>query len=211
MSSFIDALNWRYAAKKLNGQAVSQDKVDQILEAARLAPTSSGLQPFQVIVVTNPELKAQIMPVASGQTQIVDCSHLLIFAAWDNYTAERIRSVFAHTNAERGVPADTIGDYEKFLTATYIPREAHVNFEHAARQAYISFGMAIAQAALLEVDATPMEGFNAEELDKLLGLGEKGLKSVTLLPLGYRDAANDWLLNMKKVRRSADDFFIHLD
>ena len=209
MTTFPNALNWRYATKKMNGEKVSQDKVDQILEAAHLAPTSSGLQPFRVIVVTNPALKAQIQPIAFGQSQIVDSSHLLIFAAWDNYTEERIRSVFSHANQERGLPDETPGDYEIMLTSTYTVRTPEENFQHAARQAYIGFGMAIAQAALLEVDATPMEGFNGPELDKLLGLDAKGLRSVTLLPLGYRDPEADWLVKLKKVRTPMEDFVIH--
>lgn len=209
MTTFSNALNWRYATKKMNGEKVSQDKVDQILEAAHLAPTSSGLQPFRVIVVTNPALKAQIQPIAFGQPQIVDSSHLLIFAAWDNYTEERIRGVFSHANQERGLPDETPGDYEIMLTSTYTVRTPEENFQHAARQAYIGFGMAIAQAALLEVDATPMEGFNGPELDKLLGLEAKGLRSVTLLPLGYRDPEGDWLVNLKKVRTPMEDFVIH--
>lgn len=206
--SLIDALNWRYATKKMNGQPVPEDKVEQILEAARLAPTSSGLQPFKVIVVTNPELKQTLLPHSYGQSQIVDSSHVLVFAAWDNYTEERINSVFERTNAERGVPASATADYQERLISMYVPREAHVNFEHAARQAYIAFGMAIAEAALLKVDATPMEGFDNAKYDEILGLEAHGLKSVTVLPLGYRDEEGDWLVNLKKVRQSPSSFVI---
>jgi nitroreductase/dihydropteridine reductase len=203
-----DALNWRYATKKMNGKVVPQEKVEQILEAARLAPTSSGLQPYQVIVVTNPELKQTLLPYANNQSQVVDSSHLLIFAAWDNYTEERIRKTFTYLNTTRGLPADTTAAYEQFLIDLYVPRTAEENFQHAARQAYIGFAMAIAQAALLQVDASPMEGFNGPEVDKVLNLAEHGLKSVTFLPLGYRDEAGDWLVNLKKVRRPAEEFFI---
>ncbi len=206
--SLIDALKWRYATKKMNGEKVPQAKVDQILEAARLAPTSSGLQPFKVIVVTNHELKAKIQTVAFGQAQIVDSSHLLIFAAWDNYTEENIRSVFSRTNQERGLADETPSDYEIQLTANYTGRTEEVNFNHAAKQAYIGFGMAIAEAALLKVDATPMEGFNPAQLDELLGLKQRGLRSVTLLPLGYRSESEDWLVNLKKVRTPAAEFVI---
>ena len=205
---FQEALHWRYATKKMNGAPVPQEKVDQILEAARLAPTSSGLQPFRVIVVTDPELKAKIQPIAFGQTQMTDCSHLLIFAAWDNYTEERIRDVFSNTNHERGLPDETPSDYEIQLTANYTSKTKEENFQHAAKQAYIGLGMALAQAALLEVDSTPMEGFNPAELDALLGLNDRGLRSVTLLPLGYRDSNGDWLVNLKKVRTPSDKFII---
>ena len=196
----LEALNWRYATKKMNGQPVPQEKIDQILDAAQLAPTSSGLQPFKIIVITNPELKAKIQPIAFGQSQIVDSSHLLVFAAWDNYTPERIDHVFAHTAAERGIPVSTFDDYVNRLKSQYLNRSAEQNFEHAARQAYISFGLAIAAAAELQVDATPMEGFDNAALDELLDLPQQGLKSVTLLPLGYRDIENDWLVKQKKVR-----------
>jgi len=206
--SLLDALNWRYATKKMNGEPVPQEKVDQIIHAAHLAPTSSGLQPFRIIVVTNPALKEKILPIAFGKAQITAASHLLIFAAWDNYTEERIRGVFSHAAKERGQPDETPSDYEIQLTGNYTSKTVDVNFNHAARQAYIGFGMAIAEAALLKVDATPMEGFNPDELDALLGLRERGLRSVTLLPLGYRADSGDWLVNLKKVRTPAAEFVI---
>jgi len=206
--SLLDALKWRYATKKMNGEPVPQEKVDQIIQAAHLAPTSSGLQPFRVIVVTNPALKEKILPIAFGQAQITAASHLLIFAAWDNYTEERIRSVFSHAAKERGLPDEAPSDYEIQLTGNYTSKTIDVNFNHAVRQAYIGLGMAIAEAALLKVDATPMEGFNPDELDALLGLRERGLRSVTLLPLGYRADSGDWLVNLKKVRTPAAEFVI---
>lgn len=206
----INALKWRYATKKMNGQAVPQDKVNAILEAAHLAPTSSGLQPFEIIVVTNADLKAKIKPIAFDQTQITDCSHLLIFAAWDNYTPERINEVFSRTVAERGVPLDSMDDYKNRLISRFSSRSAEQNFAHAARQAYIGFGVALAAAAELKVDATPMEGFDNAALDELLNLKAKGLRSVTLMPLGYRDAENDWLVNLKKVRTPKARFITEL-
>lgn len=206
--SVIEGLKWRYATKKMNGEAVSQDKVDQIIAAAHLAPTSSGLQPFRVIVVTNTELKEKIKAVAFGQSQITDCSHLLIFAAWDNYTEERIKAVFARMNAERNMPESATADYMNNLIAAYTSKTEEENFNHAAKQSYIGFGVALTEAALLQVDATPMEGFNPAELDELLGLRAQGLRSTTMLPLGYRDAAGDWLVNLKKVRTPLEDFVI---
>jgi len=206
--SLLEALNWRYAVKKMNGQPVEQGKVDQIIEAAHLAPTSSGLQPFKVIVVTNQELKEKIAPIAFNQSQIIDSSHLLIFAAFENYTEEGIDATFSYMNAQRGLPDSATDAYKAQLKGMILSRTADENFNHAARQAYIGFGAAIAQAALLKVDATPMEGFNGPALDELLGLDKQGLKSVTLLPLGHRDEANDWLVNLKKVRKPLNEFLI---
>ena len=176
-----------------------------------LAPTSSGLQPFRIIEITNQDLKQKIKSIAFNQEQITDSSHLLVFAAWDNYTEERINTVFSHTASERGVSEDNLADYKNRLISSYTPRDRRDNFEHTARQAYIGFGTAIAAAAELRVDATPMEGFEAADLDTLLGLPEKGLKSVTILALGYRDEANDWLVGMKKVRTPKDEFLIRLN
>lgn len=99
----LDKLNWRYATKKMDpSKKVPQEKVDRIIEAARLAPTSSGLQPFEVILITNQELKEKIRAVAWNQSQVTDCSHLLVFAAWDNYTEERINKAFDLVNEARG-------------------------------------------------------------------------------------------------------------
>ena len=206
--STIAALNWRYAVKKMNGQPVEQEKVDKIIAAAHLAPTSSGLQPFRVIVITNQELKEKIAPIAYNQSQVIDSSHLLVFAAQEKYTDEGIDKVFDRMNTERGLPLDTTDAYKTQLKGMLLSKSAEENFQHAAKQSYLAFGAAIVEAAVLKVDATPMEGFDAPALDELLGLDKKGLKSVTLLPLGYRDENGDWLANLKKVRTPKDEFLI---
>ena len=207
MSILLDKMQWRYAAKKMDAtQAVPQDKVNRILEAARLAPTSSGLQPFEVIVVTNKDIRTQIQAVAHNQAQVTEGSHLLVFAAWDTYTADRINHMFDLTNAERGGTNEGWENYRQMLLKSYPSREAQVNFEHAARQTYIGLGAALIAAAFEEVDSTPMEGFDPKSVDDILGLGAKGLRSVALLPLGYRAKGQDWLENLKKIRRPVSEF-----
>ena len=208
----LDAFKWRYATKKFDSnKKVEQELVDKIVEASWIAPTSSGLQPFEVIVISNQDLKDKILPLAYSQEIVRDCSHLLVFAAWDNYTAERIDNIYTQITTEREQPSDRYQAYTDRLKTNYLPRPAEVNFAHAARQAYIAFGFAIAEAASLKVDATPMEGFINEEVDKLLNLREKGLKSVTLLPIGYRDENNDWLASQKKVRHPKQNFVTVID
>lgn len=209
--SLIEDMKWRYATKKMNGEKVSQEKLDVILEAASLAPSSSGLQPFEVFVISNKELLAKIQPIAFGQSQIVDCSHLLVFASWENYTEERVNAAFDRMNTERGLPLSTTDDYKNRLLGMYLPRDPQVNFEHTARQSYIAMTAALLAAAEQKVDATPMEGFNPAALDELLNLKEKGLRSTVLLTLGYRDEANDWYVKMKKVRVPKEDFFTFID
>lgn len=205
--NLIQKLQWRYAAKKMNPQLpVPQDKVDRILEAVRLTATSSGLQPYEVIVVTNADVRAQIKPIAWNQAQITDGSHLLVFAAWDNYTPERINAMFDLTNDVRGFKNEGWENYRQMLLANYPKRDAEVNFQHAARQAYIGLGTALVAAAEEQVDATPMEGFDPAALDKILGLRERGLRSVVIMPLGYRQEEGDWLVKLAKVRRPTSDF-----
>jgi len=207
MSDLIQKLQWRYATKKMNpAKAVPQDKVDRILEAVRLTASSSGLQPYEVIVVTSPELRAQIQPHAWNQAQITDGSHLLVFAAWDNYTAERINHMFDLVNDERGFKNEGWENYRQMLLANYPKRDAETNYQHAARQAYIGLGTALIAAAEEQVDATPMEGFDPAKVDEILGLRERGLRSVVIVPLGYRADEGDWLVNLKKVRRAKDSF-----
>ena len=208
--NIIENLNWRYATKKMNGKSVPQEKVDAILEAARLAPSSSGLQPFEIIVITNKELLEKIKPIAHNQSQITDCSHLLVFAAWDTYTETRINRVFKRNNTERNLPDSATDAYRTMLLDTYTKKPAEENYQHAAKQAYISLGIAMVAAAELKVDATPMEGFDHKALDELLNLKEKGLRSAVILPLGYRDEANDWLVNMKKVRTPKEQFITEI-
>ncbi len=208
---FLDRLSWRYATKKMDpAKPVSEDKVARIVEAIRLAPTSSGTQPFQLLVIRNPEIRAQLQEAAFGQSQLTDGSHLLVFAAWDNYSDARIDGVLEHHEAERGAN-DGLKAYYERLKGMYLPRTAEQNFEHAARQAYIGLGFALAAAAELEVDSTPMEGFDADRFDEILGLREKGLRSVVILPLGHREAANDWLAPMKKVRRAHEIMVTEID
>jgi nitroreductase / dihydropteridine reductase len=208
---FLDKLNWRYATKAMNGQKIPQEKIDNIIEAISLAPTSSGLQPFEVYVITNQELKDKIKPIAWNQSVVSDCSHLLVFAAWDTYTVERINKMFDLVNEVRGFKNEGWENYRQMLLKGYPPRDPEINFNHAAKQAYIAFSLAITAAAFVQVDATPMEGFDANALDEILNLKEKGLRSCVLLPLGYRDTENDWLVNLKKVRKSREDLITEVE
>lgn len=204
----LQSLEWRYATKKMNGDRVPQEKVDKILEAIRLAPSSMGLQPYTVLLIEDEELKKQIQPVAFNQSQIVDSSHLLVFAAWDNVTEEHIEEYIRYSAEVRKAPIESLKDFKNTLLNMAKNRTQEENFNWAARQTYIAFGTALVAAATEKVDATPMEGFNGPALDELLNLKEKGLRSVTLLPLGYRDAEKDWLANLPKVRREKDKLFI---
>ncbi|MCV6630121.1 MAG: NAD(P)H-dependent oxidoreductase [Flavobacteriaceae bacterium] len=206
----IDKLKWRYAAKAMNGKKVPQEKIDQIIEAISLSPTSSGLQPFEVFVITDQAIKEKIRPVSWNQSMVTDCSHLLVFAAWDTYTEDRINHMFDLTNEIRGFKNEGWENYRQQLLKVYPPRDAEVNFQHAARQAYIAFTNAMTAAAFLGLDCTPMEGFEPEAVDEILNLKEKGLRSCVMLPVGYRDAEKDWLVNLPKVRKPLQELVTNI-
>ncbi|MBI1452302.1 MULTISPECIES: nitroreductase family protein [Acinetobacter] len=202
----LEALNWRYATKQMTGEKLDQSDVDLILEAARLAPTSAGLQPFHIISISNQELKEKISPVALNQPQIIQSSHLLVFTAWDSISDVQIDQRYDAMNALRNLSSEKTAKTVAGLKQLFASMTQEQQYHHAAKQAHIGFGMAIAAAAELGIDATPMEGFDKDGLDKVLNLKEKGLKSVVLLALGRRNSENDWLLNLKKFRITREEF-----
>ncbi|MGG7661408.1 NAD(P)H-dependent oxidoreductase [Dyadobacter sp. BHUBP1] len=211
MSELIKKLNWRYATKRMNGQTVPREKLDNILEAIKLAPSSVGLQPYKVIVVEDKALKDKIFSEAAPrQLQIPDASHLLVFAAWERITAEQVDDFIKLIATTRNVSLESLAGYHSSINGGILSRSEEVNFDWAARQAYIALGHGLVAAATEEVDATPMEGFDSAKLDEILGLREKGLSSVVILTLGYRDAEKDPYVNAKKVRRAHEELFISI-
>lgn len=207
----LQKLNWRYATKRMNGNQVSQEKVDAILNATRLSASSYGLQPYKVIVIENKELREKLKPAAYNQAQITEASHLLVFAVYENITADHINEFMAlHANV-KGIEVSMMAPFKNMLEQSLLSRPAEANFNWAARQAYIALGTAMIAAASEHVDATPMEGFNPAQFDEILGLKEKGLRSVVLLPIGYRDENNDALAKTVKVRKETKDFVININ
>lgn len=203
----LQALKWRYATKRYDANVkLDKAKVMDIIEAARLAPTSSGLQPFEVFWIDNQQVKQELSPIIMNQAQVVECSDLLVFVAWNTYSSERIDQVFDHMEKTRELEKDSMLDYKNSLKAHFSSLSEQQQFDHAARQSYIGLGMAIAAAAELKIDASPMEGFHNDQLDAYLKLDSKGLKSVSVLALGKRDTTNDWLFPLKKVRKSMENF-----
>jgi nitroreductase/dihydropteridine reductase len=206
-----DALNWRYAAKRMTGAKVPETKLENILEAIRLSASSMGLQPYTILAISNQEIKKEIFEKAAKQPQIVEASALLVFAAWDPIRPEQVDDFISNVAEERGVEPETLDGYKNSIKGLVTGRSAEVNFDWAARQCYIALGTGLIAAAMEEVDATPMEGFNPAELDNVLNLKEKGLRSVVIMTLGYRDPEKDPLVNVKKVRRQKDKLFIRID
>ncbi|WP_353098072.1 nitroreductase family protein [Empedobacter brevis] len=207
--SLIEDLKWRHAVKAYDpAKKVSEENINKIVEAARLAPTSSGLQPFKVIVVKDQQIKESLVAGALNPECMRDSSHVIIFAAWDRYTADRIDTVYDFTTDERGLPRGRFGSYTDKLKKIYLEQPADLNFAHTARQTYIALGLALAQAAELKIDTTPVEGFDNAVIDEVLNLKEHGLRSVSLMYVGVADSQNDWIAPMKKVRVPKEEFVL---
>ncbi|MFD3276722.1 NAD(P)H-dependent oxidoreductase [Aquirufa echingensis] len=208
--SLINDLSWRYATKRMNGNKVSADKIESLLDAIRLSASGFGLQPYQVFVIENPELRAQIQPIAYGQPQITEASHILVFAAWNDITEEKIDAFIQLVSETRNVPVEALADYRGAIAGSMLQLPMEVQAGWAARQVYLAMGTALAAAAELKIDTTPMEGFVPAKLDELLDLSAKGLHSVLILAVGERDAANDYMANAAKVRYSKDELFVRM-
>jgi nitroreductase / dihydropteridine reductase len=201
----ITSLNWRYATKKYNDKKVPADKVEKILEAISLSASSFGIQPYRVLVVENQEVRKQLGE-GSFNTQIAEASHLLVFAAFEKITQQDIDAYLAYVAKVRSFPIENLADFKSALVNTLLARTDEHNFQWSSKQAYIGLGTGLIAAADLQIDATPMEGFDNEKFDRLLGLSDKGLKSVVLLALGYRDEGKDYLAKLKKARLPQEEF-----
>jgi nitroreductase len=202
----IESLQWRYATKKMNGEKIPQDKLERILEATRLAPSSYGLTPYQVIVVEDQELKEKLVGACYGQTQLRDSSAVLVFAVWDEITEWSVENYINTIADQRNIPVNVLDDLKGMMVGTITNMTEEQKTIWAQKQTYIGLGFSLVASAIEGVDSTPMEGFVPSQVDEVLGLKELGLKSTLVLPLGYRDTENDSLSKMKKVRR--DMFFI---
>lgn len=210
MKNIIELLNWRYATKKMTGEKIPSEKINNILEAAHLAPSGIGLQPYEIIVISDPEIKKQILPIAMNQSPIIESSHLLVFAVWDEYSKERIDKVFDYLTEKRNADSAKYDKQRAFSKQFFGNMSIEENFHHAAKQANIALGLAIIEAASEGIDSTPMEGFDPIVLDEFLKLPSKGLRSSMLLALGYRDPENDWNLKLEKVRKPFEEFVTFL-
>ena len=207
--NLIDTLNWRYAVKRMTSEKVSDEKVNEILEAINLTATSAGMQPFRVLTITNPDIK-QKLQAASFNPQISESSHLLVFASYTHVSQAHVDEYIDLVAKTREIPVESLNDFkEKLSTFASMPEDFVKTW--ASKQAYIALGTAIVAAANLKVDSTPMEGFDYAAFDEILELKEKGLQSAVVLALGYRDEEADFLAKAKKVRIPLEEMTITLN
>jgi nitroreductase len=210
MNTFIDKQNWRYATKKFDAaKKISESDLGFLKEAVRLSASAYGLQLYKVVIVESPELKAQLLPAAYGQTQITDASHLFVFASQTNIGSAEIDAYLKNTSEIRELPLEALSGYGDYMKGTINPMPEDLKNIWTAKQTYLALGNLLNAAAELNIDATPMEGFNAAQFNEILGLDKLNLNAVVIAPVGYRHE-EDATQHHKKVRKSNEDLFITL-
>ena len=210
MNAFLENQNWRYATKKFDAtKIITTEDLDTLKEAIRLSSSSYGLQPYKVILVENPELRAKIQPSAWGQSQIIEASHVIVFANEINFGATEIDNYIKNTSETRAIPAQSLQGYADFMKANITALSEENRNNWTAKQTYLALGNLLNAAAELKIDVTPMEGFVPAEVNEILGLEALGLNATLIATLGYRHE-DDATQYYKKVRKSNEDLFITL-
>lgn len=201
--NLIEALNWRYATKRMTGEKIAESDLDVILETIRLTPTAYGLQPFKVVVTQKKELLDEVFEKSCPQIVIKQCSHLLIFKARKKLDSEYMEGYLKEMKRLRNSTDEYIDGYRsKILKVIDDPR---INkFSWTIRQTYIALGYATVAAATLGIDSTPIEGFDAQALNRVLKIDTDREEAVVMLTLGYRDGKEDKLANLPKIRKPMD-------
>ncbi len=210
MNTFIESQNWRYATKRFDAsKKISDSDLNILKEAIRLTASSMGLQPYKVLIIENPSLRAQIQPAAYGQAQTVDASHLFVLASEHKIGASEVEAYISTIANTRGVSLEALSGFHNMVLNTLTNMDDKTKENWTAKQVYLALGNLLNAAADLRIDATPMEGFDPYAVDTILGLQEKGLHAVALATLGYRHI-DDKQQHLTKVRKSQDDLFITL-
>jgi nitroreductase len=208
MSSFLDHQNWRYATKKFDpSKKISNEDLEILLEAIRLSSSSYGLQPYKILIIENKDLRAKIQQSAWGQSQVVDASHLLVFANQTDVSDSQIDEFIENTSKTRGVALEALAGYQGFMKSKISELSADAKNIWNSKQTYLALANLLNAAAELKIDVTPMEGFSPAEVNEILGLKELGLNASLLAPIGYRHS-EDATQHYKKVRKSKEELFI---
>jgi len=207
MNTVLEHRTWRYATKKFDAtKKVSEDDLETLLEATRLSASSYGLQPYHVLVISDPKVKEQLKPASWGQSQITDASHIIVFANATDFGEELVDDYLANVSKTRSIPAEGLKGYSDFMKSKLMDLPAASKSNWTARQAYIAFGNLMQAAAELKIDTCPMEGFESDKYNDILGLNGKNLNAAVVLAVGYR-SDEDETQHLAKVRKSKEELF----
>jgi len=208
--SNIKALNWRYATKKFDDSRIlSEDKVKVLKQAFNLTATSYGLQPLKMLIISNKELQTKLRDFSFGQEQVDSASHVLVICIEDKIDEDFITNYFKRVKHVRETPEEILKPFHEFLVNDFKTKEVKEIENWAINQAYLALGTLLTVCAAEEIDACPMEGFEPKKYDEFLNLHDKNLRSVLVLPVGYR-SQDDMFSKFKKVRRPLDEVIIEI-
>lgn len=206
----IDSLKWRYAVKKFDAEKqLSEEQINTLKEAFNLTATSYGLQPLKLVIVKNKEIQQQLLPHSWNQQQVIQVSHLLVICTKDNFTSEEVNSYFNLVQSIRQTPDKIVAPFKEFLTAEIEKKTQEELFTWNKNQAYIALGNLLTVCALEKIDSCPMEGFTPEKYDEILNLKAQNLKSVLVLPVGFR-ANDDYMKDQQKVRKQTQEIVLEI-
>lgn len=210
MSTFLDNQNWRYATKKFDStKKISTEDLNTLKEAIRLSSSSYGLQPYKILIIESPELRAKIQPAAWGQSQIVDASHLIVFANRKTINEAEVDAFFENISQTREIPLEALSGYQGFMKGKINELSADEQNTWNSKQTYLALANLLNAAAELKIDVTPMEGFSPSAVNEILGFNDLGLNASLIAPIGYR-SEEDATQHQKKVRKSNEELFITL-
>jgi nitroreductase len=205
----VEILKWRYATKKFDStKKLSPAKINVLKEAFNLTATSYGLQPLKLLVIENQEIKDSLVEHSWGQKQVSNASHVLVICIYTSIDATYIKKYYKRVKELRNTPDEILSKFENFLIEDFSKKSDEEVSLWATKQAYIAIGNLLTVCAIEKIDSCPMEGFISDEYDKLLDLAKIGLKSVLVMPVGYR-AEDDIFSDMKKVRKQVADSIIN--
>ena len=208
--NIIDSLKWRYAVKKFDtNKDLSEIQIETLKEAFNLTATSYGLQPLKLVIIKNKKIQEKLVPFSWNQQQILQASHLLVICVKDNYTTKEVENYFNLVQKIRNTPDEVINPFKKFLTAEIAKKTQEELYVSNKNQAYIALGNLLTVCASQEIDSCPMEGFTPDKYDEILDLTKDNLKSVLVLPVGFR-ASDDYMKDLTKVRKNISDSIIEI-
>ena len=207
MNTFLDNQNWRYATKKFDAtKKISADDLEKLKQAIQLSTSSYGLQPYKVLIIENPEIRKQLQPVSWGQSQIVEASHLFIFANIVDVQDNHIDDYMNNMAQTRNLNIQDLKGYSDFMKSKITPLSTEIKSNWTSKQTYLALGNLLNAAAELKIDVTPMEGFEPEKYNEILGLDKLGLNASLVATLGYRHE-EDATQHYPKVRKPINELF----
>ncbi|WP_375323825.1 NAD(P)H-dependent oxidoreductase [Flagellimonas sp. GZD32] len=207
VSTVLENRTWRYATKKFDAaKKVSEEDLNTLLEATRLSVSSFGLQPYHILVISDQETKEKLKPASWDQSQITDASHIIVFANFTDFGDELVDDYITNVSETRGIRLEDLNGYADFMKSKLTNLPTDFKNTWTTKQAYIAFANTIQAAAELKIDACPMEGFEAEQYNEILGLTERNLSAAVVLPIGYRSEEDD-TQHYAKVRKSKEELF----